>query len=99
MTPTPAASHADQSGTLLDQPGTLPFTRSTGELVGAEVARLLDPPSWARVRLLSDIVVLYLASSAALFADPRISGTVASGWLAAIFPLIVLGALYASNSR
>ena len=99
MTPTPAASHVDQSETLLDQSGTLPFTRSTGELVGGEFARLLDPPSWSRLRLLVDIVVLYLASSAALFADPRISSAVASRWLAAIFPLIVLGFLYASKGK
>ena len=92
MTPTPAASHADQSGTL-------PFARSTGDFVGGEIARLLDPPSWARVRLLIDVIVLYLASSAALFADPRISGTVASRWLAAIFPLIVLGFLYARKGK
>jgi exopolysaccharide biosynthesis polyprenyl glycosylphosphotransferase len=92
VTPTPAASHADQSGTL-------PFARSTGDFVGGEIARLLDPPSWARVRLLIDVIVLYLASSAALFADPRISGTVASRWLAAIFPLIVLGFLYARKGK
>ena len=91
MTPTPAASHIDQS--------TLPFARSTGEIVGGEVARLLNPTSWSRLRLLVDVVVLYLASSVALFADPRISGTVASRWLAAIFPLIVLAFLYASNAR
>ena len=51
------------------------------------------------MRLLSDVVVLYLASSAALFADPKISGAVASRWLAAIFPLIVLGFLYGSKGR
>ena len=91
MTPTPAASQVDQSRTL-------PFPRSTGELVGGEVTGLLDPPSWSKVRLLVDVVVLYVASSLALFADPRISGAVASRWLAAIFPLIVLAFLYAGKA-
>ena len=51
------------------------------------------------MRLLVDVVVLYLASSAALFADPKVSGTVASRWLAAIFPVIVLGFLYANKGK
>ena len=92
MTPTPAASHVDQSRTL-------PFARSTEGLVGGEATRLLDPPNWSRLRLLVDVVVLYVASSAALFADSNFSGTVASRWLAAIFPLIALAFLYAGKGR
>ncbi len=60
---------------------------------------LLDAPSWTRLRLLVDIVVLYLASSAALFADPTVSGVAANRWLAAIFPLIVLAFVCAGNGR
>ena len=61
--------------------------------------QLLDPPNWARLRLFVDIVVLYVASCAALFADPTITGAVADRWLAAIFPLIVLAFVYAGNGR
>jgi exopolysaccharide biosynthesis polyprenyl glycosylphosphotransferase len=92
VTPTPAASHVDQTRTL-------PFRRSAGDLAAGDLGRLLDAPSWSRLRLLVDIVVLYLASSAALFADPAITASAASRWLAAIFPLIVLGFLYASNGK
>jgi exopolysaccharide biosynthesis polyprenyl glycosylphosphotransferase len=92
VTPTPAASH-------VDQPSTLALRRSPGDVVAGALAQLLDPPSWWRLRLLVDVVVLYLASSAALFADPRISGAVADRWLAAIFPLIVLAFVYAGNGR
>ena len=92
MAPTPAASHVDQSRSLA-------LRRSPADVLAAAIVPLLDAPNWTRLRLLVDIVVLYLASSAALFADPRISGAVANRWLAAIFPLIVLAFAYAGNGR
>jgi exopolysaccharide biosynthesis polyprenyl glycosylphosphotransferase len=57
-------------------------------------ARALGGRSWSRLRLLVDVVVLYLASSAALFAAPASAGPV-SRWLAAAFPLMCLGLLHA----
>jgi exopolysaccharide biosynthesis polyprenyl glycosylphosphotransferase len=92
VTPTPAASH-------VDQPSTLALRRPPGDVVAGALLHLLDPPSWWRLRLLVDVVVLYLASSAALFADPTISGAVADRWLAAIFPVIVLAFVYAGHGR
>ena len=92
MTPTPAASH-------VDQPGSIALRRSAGDVLAGAIVPVLEPHSWRKVRLLVDIVVLYLASSAALFADPAISGTVTSRWLAAIFPLVVLAFMYAGIGR
>jgi exopolysaccharide biosynthesis polyprenyl glycosylphosphotransferase len=45
------------------------------------------------MRLLVDVVVLCLASSAALFAGPGISGT-ATRWLAAVYPLLTIAILH-----
>ena len=66
MTPTPAASHVDQSSSLA-------LRHSPGDVLAGALVLLLDPIGWRRLRLLVDIVVLYLASSAALFADPTIT--------------------------
>ena len=92
MTPTPAASH-------VDQPSTIALRRSAADVVTDAIVRLLDPRSWRKLRLLVDVVVLYVASSAALFADPTISGVAANRWLAAIFPLLVLAFLHAGKGR
>jgi exopolysaccharide biosynthesis polyprenyl glycosylphosphotransferase len=82
MTPPPAATHADQNGTIA-------LGRSAGDLVAATAARLIDPRTWSQFCLLLDIVILYLASTAALFGAPAGDGT-ASRWLAAIFPVLAL---------
>ncbi|HTP20019.1 MAG TPA: sugar transferase [Solirubrobacteraceae bacterium] len=92
MTPTPAASH-------VEQPSSIALRRSAGDVLAGPLVRLLEPHCWRKVRLLVDIVVLYLASSAALFADPAISGIVANRWLAAIFPLLVLAFLRVGTAR
>ena len=42
-------------------------------------AHALSGHSWSRLRLLVDVIVLYLASSAALFASPDSTGTL-SRW-------------------
>jgi exopolysaccharide biosynthesis polyprenyl glycosylphosphotransferase len=57
-------------------------------------SRALTGRSWSRLRLLVDVIVLYLASTAALFASPASAGS-ASRWLAAAFPLLCLGLLHA----
>ena len=59
-------------------------------------AHALGGRSWSRLRLLVDVVVLYLASSAALFAAPDADGSL-SRWLAAAFPLVCLGLLHARS--
>jgi exopolysaccharide biosynthesis polyprenyl glycosylphosphotransferase len=57
--------------------------------------RLLGTREWVQLRLLVDGVVLFLASSAALFADPRVASVTSNRWLAVGFPLIVLGMMHA----
>ncbi len=60
--------------------------------------RALDPRSWAQVRGFADVVVLCLASSAALFGTPGLDQTWTDRWLAAIFPLAVASLLYARRT-
>jgi exopolysaccharide biosynthesis polyprenyl glycosylphosphotransferase len=91
MTLPPAAA------TPVDQSAAIPLPRPAGEFVTGGIARLLDARNWWRVCLLLDVVVLYLASSAALFAAPA-PGDPASRWLAAAFPLLTLVILRARRS-
>ena len=55
--------------------------------------RLVDVRAWSRLRLLVDVVVLYLAASAALFASTPIRVVSADRWLAALFPIVVIAIL------
>ena len=82
MTPPSAASHAES-------PATLTLAPAARELVGSSVGRAFEPHNWMQVRLLVDVVVLYLAAGAALFPAP-ISAAGSARWLAALFPPIVL---------
>jgi exopolysaccharide biosynthesis polyprenyl glycosylphosphotransferase len=81
MTP-PAASHAEQS-----RPLSVPRARS--DAVAAGIARLLDGRTWAQIRFLVDLVVLCLASIAALYAGP-IPDSGQAQWIAGVFPLLTL---------
>jgi len=81
MTP-PSASHAEQSGAL-----SVPRARS--DLTAAAIARLLDARVWWQIRLLVDLVVLCLASIAALYAGPIPDSGLAQ-WIAGVFPLLTL---------
>ncbi|HEY3727569.1 MAG TPA: exopolysaccharide biosynthesis polyprenyl glycosylphosphotransferase [Solirubrobacteraceae bacterium] len=48
--------------------------------------------------LLTDLIVLYLAASVALFADPTISAQASNRWLAATFPVVVIAMMRAHRS-
>jgi exopolysaccharide biosynthesis polyprenyl glycosylphosphotransferase len=52
--------------------------------------QVLNPQGWSRVRLLTDIVVLYVASSMALFADPTVRTVSSDRILAVFFPIVVI---------
>ena len=91
MTPPPAATHAAQSGSLRLRP--VPT-----KVVASSVGRMLSARAWGRMRFLVDVIVLYLAASAALFADGQIRTVDANHVLAAVFPLLVIGVLYARRS-
>ncbi len=87
MTSPPAATHAETTapvGTPSRGAGAQP------DLLGG----LFSQPGWLRLRLLSDVLALCLASSAALFADPMVRAEPVSHWLAAAFPIVVLALLY-----
>jgi exopolysaccharide biosynthesis polyprenyl glycosylphosphotransferase len=90
MTPPPAASHADQGGAIA-------LGGSPGDLVASAAARLIDTRNWAQFCLLLDVVILYLASSAALFGSPASGGT-AGRWLAATFPPLTLAMMHSRRS-
>jgi exopolysaccharide biosynthesis polyprenyl glycosylphosphotransferase len=58
--------------------------------LATQIARqLLNPHGWARVRLLTDIVVLCVASSMALFADPTVRAVSSNRIMAVFFPVVV----------
>jgi exopolysaccharide biosynthesis polyprenyl glycosylphosphotransferase len=59
---------------------------------------MLGARAWGRMRFLVDVVVLYLAASAALFADGQVRSINENHVLAAVFPLLVIGILYARRS-
>src|ERR1035441_9670778 len=63
---------------------------SLSELIGGARVLLFQPRSWARFRLLVDLVALYLASSLALFAAAPLHVASTSSLLAATFPIVVL---------
>jgi exopolysaccharide biosynthesis polyprenyl glycosylphosphotransferase len=88
MTPPPAATQAAAPTAI----GVA--HRPLSDVATRASARLLDGRSWTRLRLFSDAIVLYLASSAALLADTSIRTVVANRWLAASFPIVVLAMLH-----
>jgi exopolysaccharide biosynthesis polyprenyl glycosylphosphotransferase len=68
----------------------LEFSNAFGRTLGAR--------TWSRLRFLVDVVVLYLAASAALFASAGSRTTASSHALAACFPLLVLAFLNARRA-
>jgi len=89
MTPPPAA-HAEHSRTVA-------LRSVANELVAGARGRAIAAPAWSRIRLLVDVVVLYLAATAALFAAPiPRNGTIE--WLAAVFPIITIAIMHARQS-
>jgi exopolysaccharide biosynthesis polyprenyl glycosylphosphotransferase len=72
--------------------------RWRGMLAGKISARVRDARAWGRVRLFTDSVVLCLAATLALFADPTVSVLTSNRWLAAVFPIVVLAMIHARRS-
>ncbi len=75
-----AASHAGHSGPL-------ELTHALSRQIASAVARLLDVRIWSQIRLLVDVTMLCLASTAAFYAAPIQAGA-GAGWLAAVFPVL-----------
>jgi exopolysaccharide biosynthesis polyprenyl glycosylphosphotransferase len=55
--------------------------------MSSAIARVLDGRMWSQMRLLVDVTMLCLASTAAFYAAPVQEGA-GGGWLAAVFPVI-----------
>src|SRR5579884_61204 len=89
MTPPPSSHVASSIGIALD--------RSRQSVALNVLARALDPRRWAHIRLVADVLLLYLASSATLFADPA-GIEPAERWIAMLFPLMVMVLLRARRS-
>jgi exopolysaccharide biosynthesis polyprenyl glycosylphosphotransferase len=87
MTPPPAAATAAH-------PQTLARPRARVRWNGGLAIRLLGH-RWSRIRFLTDVVVLYLAATGAVFAPGVGRSSVADHLLAAAFPLLVLAILHA----
>jgi exopolysaccharide biosynthesis polyprenyl glycosylphosphotransferase len=90
MTPPPAASH-------VEQPAELTLAPRPEELATRALTLVLGKRGWWHIRLLVDVVVICLASSAAAFAAP-IAGSPGTRWLAVSFLLLTLAMLYARRN-
>jgi exopolysaccharide biosynthesis polyprenyl glycosylphosphotransferase len=91
MTPPPAATHAARTARIAVE-------RSSSRLATNTLTRSLDARAWSHLRSLVDLVVLYLAASAALFADASVRIVADDRWVAAIFPLAVFCLMHARRS-
>jgi exopolysaccharide biosynthesis polyprenyl glycosylphosphotransferase len=79
-------------------PDAVSLTRRRREtMLQRAMLRLFEDHTWAVTRIIIDVIVLYLASAAALLADPSIRGETGSQILTAIFPLVVLAIVYARS--
>ena len=88
MTPPTAIGHAASTH------GFPVTTRPASDVeLARSFGRAVAPRTWQRLRLLVDVVVLYLAAGAALLAEPG-SAAASSQLLAAIFPIVCLAVLY-----
>ena len=91
MTPQPVGSQIAQSR--------LSSARRplAGEVALAAAAHVIEPRAWARTRFLVDLLMLTLASSAAVFAAPDL-GTAPNRVLAAFFPIVAVAILHARRT-
>jgi exopolysaccharide biosynthesis polyprenyl glycosylphosphotransferase len=65
--------------------------RPQSEFAANVCRRLLNQHEWLRTKLVTDVVVLYVASSLALFADPRVRAIPSNRLIALVFPIVVAG--------
>jgi exopolysaccharide biosynthesis polyprenyl glycosylphosphotransferase len=87
MTPPPAGSHAEQ-------PSEFSLAPAPSEVLAGALSHLVDGAAWTQLRVVVEVVVLYLSSTAALFAAP-VAQSGSGHWLAATFPILTLAVLHA----
>jgi len=90
MTPPPAAGHAAEA-----QAHGIRLGQAENRLASPILTRLLSPRAWSRMRLLVDMLVLYLAASAAVFGAAHVGVVVDNRWIAVVFPLLAVVAVRA----
>jgi exopolysaccharide biosynthesis polyprenyl glycosylphosphotransferase len=89
----PTSSSASSSAELQWLPGSAPRRLRLADIVGS-----LDGRRWSRLRLGVDVIVLYLASAAALLSAPQPQLGTAGFCVAAAFPILVLAMLHDRGS-
>jgi exopolysaccharide biosynthesis polyprenyl glycosylphosphotransferase len=87
MTPPPAISHSSASQPVVPEAEKMPKTPASS----GWVARLLDSCELSAFGVGVDLVLLYLATVAALLGAGRAHVRVRDWWLAMLYPLIVVG--------
>jgi exopolysaccharide biosynthesis polyprenyl glycosylphosphotransferase len=92
MSPVQAGTHAGQHRGLV-----VAGASATRTAVRIR-SQLLDPHHWARLQLVVDFIVLYMASTFALFADAPVGDVAVNRWLAGIFPVAVAGMMRARRA-
>jgi exopolysaccharide biosynthesis polyprenyl glycosylphosphotransferase len=90
MTPPPGVTHAAA------RVGLGRSARSVA--VNRRLIHLLDMRTWGTTRLVIDLIVLYVAASAALLSDPSIHADWRDRLLVIAFPLLVLTIMHARRS-
>ncbi|MGI8557170.1 MAG: sugar transferase, partial [Solirubrobacteraceae bacterium] len=98
---TPQNGVAPSSGFPAAPPASAGFAvapRSHRGLAAKLYRRLLNPHEWAQIRLLTDVGVLYVASSLALFADPSVRASASNRLIAFAFPIVVAGTMRARRA-
>jgi len=91
MTPVQVGSHAAPGGLIV-------APRRRHGTIARICSGLIDAHQWQRVQLITDFLVLYVASSFALFADMSVRTITVNRWLAGIFPIAVAGMIRARRS-
>ena len=105
-TPTPSKSTLWKARPQMQRTGFQAAPSGGGRLLAPSlepVSRRLDLRSfdgrtWGRLRLLVDVIVLYLAACAAALGDSTVRSQPSTGWIAVSFPLVVLVMLYARRT-
>jgi exopolysaccharide biosynthesis polyprenyl glycosylphosphotransferase len=88
MTPSPGVTHAATG---------VGVGHSRRSAVNHGLIRLLDARTWGTTRLVIDVIVLYIAATAALLGDPDVHVAWADRILVLAFPLLVLTIMHARH--
>ncbi len=86
------------TGPTAADPNVLIDLHRSNDIASRVCRRLLNRHDWSRLRLILDLIVLYVASCLALVGFGRLGDVTSSRWLAGTFPLIVVSAMRARRA-